>query len=138
MIESGKKVKLHYTLTVEGEVIDSSTGEETFEYTHGVGQIIPGLEKQLEGLEVGDERDIAIPPQDAYGFEDPEAFVEVQRTELPEGDVFPGMQFVVTREDGSRLPVTVVEMKENTVILNLNHPLAGKELHFKIEIVEIE
>ena len=138
MIENGKKVKIHYTLTVEGFVVDSSEGQEPLQFTHGSGEIIVGLEKRLDGLKVGDKREITVSPEEGYGLEDPEAFVEVPRSRLPEGDILPGMQFLVTRQDGSRIPVTISEVKTDSVILNLNHPLAGKELIFTIEIVEIE
>ena len=138
MIENGKKIKIHYTLTVDGTVVDSSEGQDPLHYTHGMGEIISGLERQLLGLNIGDKREITVSPEEGYGFEDPEAFVEVPREKLPEGDIVPGMQFLMTRQDGSKVPVTVSNVDEESVVLNLNHPLAGKELIFTIEIVGIE
>ncbi|MBI4971021.1 MAG: peptidylprolyl isomerase [Candidatus Omnitrophica bacterium] len=138
MIENGKRVKIHYTLTVEGFVVDSSEGQEPLQYTQGNGEIIVGLERQLLELNVGDRREITVSPEDGYGLEDPAAFVEVAKDRLPEGDLLPGMQFLVTRQDGSKMPVTITEVKEDSVILNLNHPLAGKELIFTIEIIAID
>ena len=138
MIENGKKVKIHYTLTVEGLVVDSSEGQEPLQYTHGNGEIIIGLERQLLGLDIGDKREITVTPEEGYGFEDPEAFLEVPREKLPEGDILPGTQFLMTRQDGSRVPVTISDINEESVVLNLNHPLAGKELIFMVEIEGIE
>lgn len=119
-------------------MVDSSEGREPLQYTQGRGEIIQGLERQLLGLKVGERREVIVSAEEGYGPEDPEAFVEVPRGRFPEGELLPGMQFIVTRDDGSQIPVTVSQVQEDMVTLNLNHPLAGKELAFTIEIVEIE
>ena len=137
VIENGKKVKINFTLTVNGEMVDSTPEGEPFEYTQGQNQIIPGLESQLIGLKAGDERDIVIGPEDGFGVIDPKAFVEVAKSRLPEGDVEVGMQLEATGPDGRKLQVTVSEVKPDSVVLDFNHPLAGKELHFKVKVVEI-
>ncbi len=137
MIEDGKKVRIHYTLEVDGEAVDSTDGREPFEFVQGKQQIIPGLEKQLEGLNVGDEREIIVGPDDAYGVEDPNAYIEVPRDKMPEGDLQVGMLVHATTPDGKQMVVRVAEIKDDSVTLNFNHPLAGKELHFKIVIIEV-
>ncbi len=137
MIEDGKKVRIQYTLEVDGEVVDSTDGREPFEFVQGKQQIIPGLEKQLEGLNVGDEREIIVGPDDAYGVEDPNAYIEVPKEKMPEGDLEVGMLVHATTPDGKQMVVRVAEIKEESIVLNFNHPLAGKELHFKIVIIEI-
>ena len=137
VIENGKTVKMYYELTVDGDVIDSTDGREPFQYTHGKNEIIPALERQLEGLDVGDEREIILGPEDAYGVIDQDAFVEVPKSQLPQEDIQVGTRFGMIGPDGLSLPATVVEIRSETVILDLNHPLAGKELHFAVQIIEI-
>ncbi len=128
---------MNYELSVDGEIIDSTDGREPFQYIHGKNQIIPALERQLEGLKVGDEREIILGPEDAYGVLDPEAYVEIPKSQLPQVDIQVGTRLGMIGPDGARLPATIVEIRFETVLLNLNHPLAGKELHFLIRILEI-
>ncbi|MBI4115618.1 MAG: peptidylprolyl isomerase [Candidatus Omnitrophica bacterium] len=137
VIEDGKKIKIHYTLTVDGKVVDSSEGREPLEYIQGKGQIITGLEKRLEGLNVGDRREVIVGPEDAYGVVDPDAFVEIDKSRLPKGDIQVGTVLQMVRPDGQQLLVTVAEIKDDVVVVNGNHPLAGKELHFAVEVIEI-
>lgn len=137
MIQNGDKVRIQYILTVDGETVDSTEGREPFEYEQGKQQIIPGLERQLEGLNVGDGREIIVGPDDAYGVEDPKAYIEVPKDKIPEGELEIGMLVHATTPDGRQMVVRVAEIRENTLLLNFNHPLAGKELHFTIKILEI-
>ncbi len=139
IVEKGKEVSIDYTLTVEGEVIDSSQGKSPLQYTQGEGQIIVGLEKELEGLKVGDEKTVVVPPEEAYGLSDPEAFQEVPRSSLP-SEIKPqvGMYVQAKGADGKVFPVKITEVKENMVVINFNHPLAGKTLKFDIKIVSIK
>ena len=138
MIKNGKTVKINYELTVDGEVIDTTDGREPFQYTHGKNQIIPALERQLEGLDAGDEREIVLGPEDAYGVLDPEAYVEIPKSQLPQEDIQVGTRLGMIGPDGARFPATVVEIRFETVLLDLNHPLAGKELHFIVRIIEVQ
>ena len=138
MIKNGKTIKMNYELSVDGEIIDSTDGREPFQYIHGKNQIIPALERQLEGLKIGDEREIILGPEDAYGVVDPEALVEIPKSQLPQADIQVGTRLGMIGPDGARLPATVVEIRFETVLLDLNHPLAGKELHFLIRILEIK
>ena len=138
VIKNGKAVKMNYELSVNGEIIDSTDGREPFQYIHGKNQIIPALERHLEGLKIGDEREIILGPEDAYGIVDPEAYVEIPKSQLPQVDIQVGTRLGMIGPDGARLPATVVEIRFETVLLDLNHPLAGKELHFLIRILEIK
>lgn len=137
-VEAGKTVQLDYKLTVDGQVVDSSEGRGPLSYVHGQGQIIPGLERELAGLHVGDAKDVTVTPEDGYGVVDPQAFVEVPRTELPK-DVAPevGMMLQGRSNDGKPFQARIAEVKDENVKLDLNHPLAGKTLSFNVKVVEI-
>lgn len=139
MIQDGSRVKLHYTLTVDGETIDSSEGKEPLEYEHNRGQIIPGLEAQLAGLNPGDRKEVVVEPDQGYGERDPEAIQEVPKAAFADGveDLEPGV--VVSGQSGENVfRATVVAVKEETVELDFNHPLAGKTLHFNVEVVSVD
>ena len=136
-ITSGKTVKINYTLTVDGKVVDSSEGAEPLKYVHGQRQLIPGLERALEGMKVGDEKESTIKPADAYGEINPKAVAEIPKDKLPEGDLKVGMQLHTMDKDGQPVFATISKVKKNSVLMDFNHPLAGKDLHFKVKVVEI-
>ena len=138
-VAKDKKIKIDYTLTVDGKMIDTSNGKQPLEYTQGAGMIIPGLEKALEGLKVGNEKDVVVSAHDGYGFVDPTAFKEVPVSFFP-ADVHPQAGMVVQLQDqqGQLIPATIAEVKADSVRLDFNHPLAGKELHFNVKVVSIE
>jgi len=136
-ITDGKAVKLNYTLSVDGKVVDSSDGAEPLQYVHGQKQLIPGLERQLEGMKVGDEKEADIKPEDAYGDINPKAYAEIPREKLPPGDLKVGMQLHTTGQDGQPVFATISKVKKDSVVMDFNHPLAGKKLHFKVKIVSI-
>lgn len=139
VIVDGKTVKMDYTLTVDGEVMDASQEGQPLEYQHGASQIIPGLEKQLAGMKVGDEKTVMVPAAEAYGAVNPEAFQEVPKTFFPpDVEIKVGMIIPLQSPDGQVVPVRVAEIKEESVKLDMNHPLAGKDLTFKIKIVDIQ
>jgi len=138
MIESGKKVVINYTMKVDGQIVEQSDKGGSLEYVHGKGNIIKGLERQLEGLKVGDERIITIKPEEGYGDIKPNAERLVQKSDLPQDIKLQiGQVLKVRDEDGTTFPVTVAEVREDAIMLNLNHPLAGKELEFDVKVVEI-
>ena len=138
-IENGKKVTFDYTLTVDGKVVDSSKDHGPFQYQHGEKNIILGLSKQLEGLHIGEEKAIVIAPEDAYGTVDPKAFQEIPRSRLPKNiNLHIGTQLQAQSPDGRVILVTVSQLKGDQVVLNFNHPLAGKELHFQVKILNIQ
>ena len=126
---------LAYTLTNDaGEVLDSS---ESLAYLHGRGQLIPGLEKHLEGRVAGDEIEVTIPPEDAYGVIDPARRFDVPLTQLPEG-VQVGMTLHARLENGNQVPLRVAAIVDDKATMDANHPLAGETLHFKVSVVKVE
>ena len=137
MIEGGKKIKLHYTLKVEDQVVESSVEREPFEYVHGQDSIIPGLQKGLEGLKAGDHKEITVGPDDGFGVIDPEAFVEVPRSRLPQGNLSVGTVLTTSGPGGEVLRARITEIRDDSAILDFNHPLVGKELLFEVDILEI-
>lgn len=138
VIADNMSVELDYTLTVDGAVIESTTGQAPLTYVQGHGQLIPGLERQLAGLKAGDSREITVTPEEGYGPVDPEAVVSVPRTQLPP-DITPrvGLMLRGTKPDGQRFRATITEVQADTVMLDMNHPYAGKTLHFSVTIVKI-
>ncbi|MCE2945032.1 MAG: peptidylprolyl isomerase [Lysobacteraceae bacterium] len=128
----------HYTLTSpDGQVIDSSRGRDPLPYLHGVGHIVPGLEKAMVGRVAGDTFQIVVPASEGYGEHNPEMMQAVPRAAFPAGiDIEPGMQF---EAQGPMGPITVVvkAVDAEAVTIDANHPLAGMPLHFDIEVVEV-
>jgi FKBP-type peptidyl-prolyl cis-trans isomerase 2 len=138
-IGSGSTVKLEYTLTDDkGTLLDTNKGKEPLAYTHGQGQIIPGLEKALSGLRTGDAKHVVIRPEEAYGPIKPEAVVEVPKERIPEKLQTVGAHLLGQNKDGQPLQAFVKEVKEKTIVLDTNHPLAGKALTFDVKIVGVE
>ncbi len=138
MIKKGSTVIMHYTLHADGEVVESSKGREPLEYVQGEGQIIPGLEEQLEGLAVGDTKRATVTPDKGYGTLDPQMVQQGPREALADlGELKVGD--MVTGQAGERpFQARIAEIKPETVSLDLNHPLAGKTLQFDVEILEVE
>ena len=132
-------VAMNYTLTVDGKVVDSSEGREPLHYVHGSGQIIPGLEQALIGLKAGDSKEVTVAPEQGYGMTDPSAIVEVPKTQLPP-NVTPtvGMTLRGQTPEGEGFSATIKEVRPDSVLLDLNHPLAGKTLHFKVTITDVK
>jgi FKBP-type peptidyl-prolyl cis-trans isomerase 2 len=138
MIQKGSKVKIHYTLSVDGEQIESSRGGEALSYVHGEGNIIPGLEEELAGLSEGDTKDVRVTPDQAYGQRDPGAVQQVPKTAFQEPDKLDVGGMVSGRTgEGQAFQARVTEIGDDTVTLDLNHPLAGKTLDFQIEVVGV-
>jgi len=134
-IEKDKVVSIDYTLTGEnGQVLDSSQGREPLAYLHGAGNIIPGLENALEGKDEGDQLNVQIPPDQAYGQRDERMVQPVPRTAF-QGvpDIQPGMQFQASTNAGPRL-ITVVGVQGDQVTIDANHPLAGATLNFDVTV----
>ena len=137
-VKSGDTVRIHYTGTLaDGTTFDSSQGREPLEFTVGSGQIIPGLDAALPGMAVGDQKRVEVGPDEAYGHKDPGALQPVPRTEIPEHiplDI--GTQLQVQDGAGKVTQVQVAEVTDESVVLDMNHPLAGEDLTFDIELVE--
>jgi len=139
-VKSGDTVRLHYTGTLtDGTTFDSSEGREPLEFTVGSGQIIPGLDNAIPGMAVGDKKVVEIACADAYGETNPEARQAIPRSEIPEHiPTEPGTQLQMQSPDGHVVPVTIVDVSETEITLDANHPLAGKDLTFAIELVSFD
>jgi FKBP-type peptidyl-prolyl cis-trans isomerase SlyD len=137
MIENGKKVKIHYTLTVEGQVVDSSSGKDPLEYEQGAQTIIPGLQKGLEGKAQGDKTQVTVKAGEAYGEIKPEAVVEIPKEKLGDGDFKAGMSIQGQSPDGQMFHGLIKDVREENVVVDFNHPLAGKTLTFDVEVVAV-
>jgi len=138
-VKSGDTVSIHYTGTLsDGTTFDSSQGRDPLQFTVGSGQIIPGLDKALPGMTVGDTKTVNVPAEEAYGAADPNARQSVPRDQIPADiPLDPGTQLQVKTPQGQVVNVTVAEVNDEAVVLDANHPLAGKDLTFAIELVSI-
>jgi FKBP-type peptidyl-prolyl cis-trans isomerase SlyD len=138
-IDDRKYVAIEYKLTLpSGEEIDSSPAGEPFGFITGAGQVIPGLEKALMGKSEGDQEKIVIEPEEGYGAVKENLVQDIPRSQFPEGtDIAPGMSFQAQGPQGP-IMLTVKELKDDeTVTVDLNHPLAGKQLHFEVKVAEV-
>lgn len=132
-------VAFHYTLTnSDGETLDTSSGGEPLKYLHGASNIVPGLEKALEGKSAGDKLKVAVKPQDAYGEVNPELVQKVPRAAFDGApEIKPGMQFQAQGPNGQVQIITVREVAGDEVTVDANHPLAGEVLHFDIAVEDV-
>lgn len=138
-VKSGDKVKVHYhgRLT-NGETFDSSTGREPLEFEVGSGMVIKGFDDGVTGMKVGDKKTINIPAEFAYGPKNPEMMIDYPKEQFPkEMEVEIGMPLVMSNASGQQFQVKVAEIKDEVIVLDGNHPLAGEELIFDLELVEI-
>ncbi|KXX63731.1 FKBP-type peptidyl-prolyl cis-trans isomerase [Marichromatium gracile] len=135
----GDTVKIHYTGTLEdGTQFDSSVGREPIEFTIGAGGIIPGFEEAVKGMSVGENKTVTIPPAQAYGEYRPEMTQEVPRSAIPADiDLHEGMVLHAQGPDGQHVSFTVKAFNDEQVTIDGNHPLAGKDLTFALELVSI-
>jgi len=139
MIEDGKTVSLEYTLTLEdGSVADTNVGGDPLKYEHGKGQILPALEKELAGMEVNDTKQVTLPPEKGYGEHDPDAMQTVKPEQIPEDARKVGSLLVARDNQGNEMQVKVTEVRDEDIVLDLNHPLAGETLKFDVKVVGIE
>ena len=138
-VKAGDVVKVHYTGTLtNGDQFDSSTGREPLEFTVGAGQMIKGFDAALPGMVKGDKKIVNIPAQDGYGAPSDDAIIEFPREHVPSDlELAAGMSLTLSNEQGHPVPVIVKEVREDIVILDANHFLAGQDLIFDIELVEI-
>ena len=137
--KKGDKVKVHYTGKLrDGSVFDSSVNREPLEFELGAGMMIAGFDAAVTGMAVGDKKIADIPAEKAYGQKNNELVVEIRRDQLPP-DLAPeiGQKFGMQQPDGQSIPVVITRIEEETIELDANHPLAGKDLVFEIELMEI-
>ena len=137
--KAGDTVKIHYTGTLEdGTQFDSSEGRDPLEFELGSGQVIPGFDKAVEGMSVGEEKSVTIASDDAYGPHNQQMVQEVPKTALPANlEPKQGMALQAQGQDGQPINLTVTEVGEESITVDANHPLAGKALKFEIELVAI-
>lgn len=139
-VQAGDTVQVHYHGRLrDGTTFDSSEGREPLEFKVGSGQVIKGFDDAMEGMEPGEKKTVDIPVDAAYGQSAEENFLEFPKTEFPQ-DMTPevGLQLHLSDNQGNHFPVVITEVRENSVILDANHPLAGKDLIFEIELVAIK
>ena len=139
-VKENNTVKVNYTgKLADGQVFDSSEGKEPLEFTLGQGQLIPGFEKGLIDMKVNEKKTINVAKEEAYGEINDALKQEVQKTELPK-DITPevGMGLVSKSPDGQEMNLRVVEVTDSSIVVDGNHPLAGKDLIFDIEVIEIK
>ena len=138
-VKHGDTVRVHYTLTLEdGKIVDSSTNREPLQFTIGEGQVIPGFEQAVIGMNTGESKTANVPADKAFGPRHEELVLKLDRTQLSE-DFKPkvGQQAQIRQADGQTTAVTVTDVSESSVTLDANHPLAGKDLTFDIQLQEI-
>ena len=138
-IRNGSSVSLEYTLKDDsGQVLESNKGKAPLTFTQGHQQIIPGLERELIGMRAGEEKRVVVKPEDAYGDVVPNAQTEVPKDAIPKEGLKVGTTLIARSGSGEPRPVVVKEIKETTVVLDLNHPLAGKTLHFDVKVLGVQ
>ncbi len=138
-IENGATVELEYTLSDDaGKVLESNKGAKPLSFVQGAQQIIPGLERELVGMHPGEEKKIVVKPEDGYGPVEPAGQVEVPKEALPAESLQIGTRLMARNAAGDARLVIVKEIKEKTVVLDLNHPFAGKTLHFDVKVLGVE
>ncbi|MDY0132408.1 MAG: peptidylprolyl isomerase [Desulforegulaceae bacterium] len=139
LAQNGKTIKVHYTGKLEnGETFDSSKGREPLEFTMGAGQMIPGFEKGVDGMKVGETKEIVVSPEEGYGERREDLVAEYDKSMFPENlELKEGMQLESQTETGQIIPLVVKKIETNKVTIDANHFLAGKKLVFEVEVVAV-
>jgi FKBP-type peptidyl-prolyl cis-trans isomerase SlyD len=137
-VENGVVVSIDYTLRVDGEVLDSSDDAGPLQFLAGYENVVPGLEREMIGMKIGESKEVVVAPKDGYGEFDEEGFMDVPRSEFPtDVEVEEGIELSVTDEDGQNQYARVESLTDETIRLDFNHPLAGAELHFNVTVVAL-
>jgi FKBP-type peptidyl-prolyl cis-trans isomerase SlyD len=134
-VNDGQVVSIEYTLHVDGKIIDSTRGSKPLQFIQGMGHLIPGLENQLYDMKVGENKQVIVSAKDGYGEEDTEAYMDVPRSAFPANiplDV--GTELELRDQSGHPMLARIQSISDDNIRLNMNHPLAGKELHFDVKI----
>ncbi len=138
-VSTGKQVSIEYTLTLEDKsVVDSNVGAEPLTFVQGSHNIIPGLESSLDGMKTGDSKQVTVKPENAYGPVNKDAVSEIKKDQIPQDSLKIGTVLQGQNPDGQVIIARVVEIKEDTVLLDYNHPLAGQTLHFNVKILDVQ
>jgi len=137
-VQDGVVVSIEYTLKVDNEVVDSSDGHGPLQFLAGHGNIVPGLESEMQGMKIGDSKDVVVAPADGYGEYDEEANMDVPRSQFPEDmPVEVDLELTVRDDSGEGRYARIESIEGETVKLNFNHPLAGDELNFNVKVVAL-
>lgn len=137
-VTNGKQVTLEYTMKLDDQsVVDTNVGGEPLKVTQGRHEVIPGLEKAIEGMTAGEKKKVTVAPTDGYGPVDPNAFQEVARKMVPTDAQKVGTQLEGKTTDGKTVYPRISEVKNDTVVLDFNHPLAGKTLYFDVKVLDV-
>jgi len=138
IVSNGKQVSLEYTLKLDDQsVVDTNVGKEPLKVTQGSHQIIPGVEKQIEGMAVGEKKQFSVAPTEGYGTIDPKAFQEIDKKMVPADAQKVGTQLEGKTAEGRKVFPRISEVKNETVVLDFNHPLAGKTLYFDVKVLDV-
>ena len=138
VIQNGRTVAIEYVLTLDdGSVASTNVGQAPLNFTHGEGQILPGLEAALNGMKSGEQKEISLPAEEGYGVVNPDAFVKVPIDLIPEDAREAGTMLVGRDPSGNERFVRVHEVHEDQITIDQNHPLAGETLHFKITVISV-
>ena len=138
-IAENSTVTIDYTMTLDnGEVVDSTKDTDPLTYTQGEGELIAGIEKRMTGLTKGDTLEVILPPEEGFGDVDPEAYIEIPKTDLPPEALQVDAQLQGEGPQGQAIEGRVVELKETSALVDFNHPLAGKNLHFTVTVVDVK
>ena len=139
VVAKGMLVSVEYTLRLDNqEIYETNVGENPLTYTHGQEEIISGLERGLEGMAIGQNKTVIVMPSEGYGDMHPEGLFEVSRERIPAAALYIGTKLEAQAPDGTPVYPYVAEIKDDSVVLNLNHPLAGQRLHFDVTILDIK
>ncbi len=137
-VSEGKEVTLEYTLKLDDQsVVDTNVGGEPLKVTQGSHRLIPGVEKQIEGMAAGEKKHFTVAPEEGYGDVDAKAFQEVDKKAIPPDSHKVGTQLQGKTADGRTVYPRISEVKDETVVLDFNHPLAGKTLHFDVQVLDV-
>ena len=138
-VVAGRVIAIDYSVALEdGDIVETSHGREPVEYLHGTGQLLPGLEHALDGMREGQNARFALEPGDAYGDHDESNVVTLPRSLFPaEAKLEPGLRLAARTSAGQNYPITVVEVHSENVLVDLNHPLAGRRLYFDVTVLAV-
>ena len=138
-VSPGTQVSIEYTLKLDDKnVFDTNVGADPLTFVHGSRQIVPGLEKALEGMKVGESKQVTVKPEEGYGLVHNEAFLELDKEKIPNDARQVGARVQGRTGDGKMVTARVAEIKDGTVVLDFNHPLAGKTLYFVVKVLNIQ
>ena len=137
-IAEGKKVKMKYTLSADGKQVDGTQNKPPLEFVFGEPNILPALQKNVAGLKSGDHKKFTLTPAEGFGQPNPKALVQIPRANFHNSKVEKGMTFTTTGKNGRPLNGIVEEVKKDVVMINFNHPLAGKTVTFDVEILDVK